>query len=170
MEIIVDNKRLTYIFHSDFELSAINDALTFLNNNDLPINFFINTPGGYTSFVHPLSKAIEDYEDIVLYPIEECSSSGFFLLLNTTAPICFLDKSMRSIVHFPRIDCLVDLNETPIYDRKELKLRSANDKFKDLLLKLPLDQRQIKKLLKGEDITLYYNDLLEIFKDRIIHE
>jgi len=170
MEIIVDNKRLTYIFHSDFELSAINDALTFLNNNDLPINFFINTPGGYTSFVHPLSKAIEDYEDIVLYPIEECSSSGFFLLMNTTAPICFLDKSMRSIVHFPRIDCLVDLNETPIYDRKELKLRSANDKFKDLLLKLPLDQRQIKKLLKGEDITLYYNDLLEIFKDRIIHE
>jgi len=170
MEIIVDNKRLTYIFHNDFELSAINDALTFLNNNDLPINFFINTPGGYTSFVHPLSKAIEDYEDIVLYPIEECSSSGFFLLMNTTAPICFLDKSMRSIVHFPRIDCLVDLNETPIYDRKELKLRSANDKFKDLLLKLPLDQRQIKKLLKGEDITLYYNDLLEIFKDRIIHE
>ncbi len=42
MEIIVDNKRLTYIFHSDFELSAINDALTFLNNNDLPINFFIS--------------------------------------------------------------------------------------------------------------------------------
>jgi hypothetical protein len=64
----------------------------------------------------------------------------------------------------------VDLNETPIYDRKELKLRSANDKFKDLLLKLPLEQKQLKKLLKGEDITLYYNDYLEIFKDRIIHE
>jgi hypothetical protein len=90
--------------------------------------------------------------------------------MNTTAPICFLDKSMRSIVHFPRIDCLVDLNETPIYDRKELKLRSVNNKFKDLLLKLPLEQKQLKKLLKGEDITLYYNDLLEIFKDRIIHE
>jgi len=170
MELIVDNKRLTYIFNNDFELSAINDAITFLNNSDLPINFFINTPGGYTSFVHPLTKAIEDYEDIVLYPIEECSSSGFFLLMNTTVPICLLDKAIRSIVHFPRIDCFVDLNETPIYDKKELKLRSANNKFKDLLLELPLDQKQLKKLLRGEDLVLYHDSLSEIFKDRLIHE
>ena len=77
---------------------------------------------------------------------------------------------MRSIVHFPRIDCFVDLNETPIYDKKELKIRSGNNKFKDLLLEVPLEQKQLKKLLKGEDVTLYYNDLLEIFKDRVIHE
>ena len=90
--------------------------------------------------------------------------------MNTTVPICFLDKSMRSIVHFPRIDCLVDLNETPIYDKKELKLRSVNNKFKDLLLKLPLDQKQLKKLLRGDDIILYHDSLSEIFKDRVIHE
>jgi hypothetical protein len=77
---------------------------------------------------------------------------------------------MRSIVHFPRIDCLVDLNETPIYDKKELKLRSANNKFKNLLLELPLEQKQLKKLLRGEDIVLYHDSLSEIFKDRLIHE
>jgi hypothetical protein len=35
---------------------------------------------------------------------------------------------------------------------------------------MPLEQKQLKKLLKGEDVILYYNDLLEIFKDRVIHE
>jgi hypothetical protein len=169
-EMFLEAKRLNYIFEGPFELSAINDAISFLNSSDLPVNFFINSPGGYVSYVYPMSKAIEEYGDIILYPIEDCSSSGFFLLLNTSVPICLLDKSIRSLIHFPRIDAILDMNKNHIYDKVDFKNKLEQKGFSELLRNLPLPDKQMKKLLKGEDVVLYYNDLLEIFKTRIIHE
>jgi hypothetical protein len=169
-EIILEPKKINYIYEGSFELSYVNDALTFLNGNDLPVNFFINTPGGYVSYVYPLTKAIEEYGDIVLYPIEECSSAGFFLLMNTTVPICLLDKSIRCLIHFPRIDSIMDMNKNHIYDKVDFKNKIDQRGFKDTLKELPITNKQMKNLLKGEDVILYYNDLLEIFKNRIIHE
>jgi hypothetical protein len=169
-EMVLEPKKINYIFEGGFDLQNINEALSFLNGNDLPVNLFINTPGGYVSYVHPFSKAIEEYGDIVLYPIEECSSAGFFLLLNTSVPICLLDRSIRCLIHFPRIDSILDMNKNHIYDKVDFKNKTEQKGFSELLKSLPLPNKQMKKLLKGEDIVLYYNDLLEIFKTRIIHE
>lgn len=173
MEIVEEfqiEKRITHIFEGPFELPVINEVLSVLNNNSEPINLFINTPGGYVSYVYPLVTAIEEYKDIIIYPIEECSSSGFFLLLKTTVPISLIDPSVRCLVHFPRIETILDLNKNHIYDKTDFNNKIKQKNFKDLLKTLPIPEKQMKKLLKGEDVILYYNDLLEIFKDRIIHE
>jgi len=173
MEIIEEpniERRVHHIFEGPFELPIINEVLSFLNNNSDPVNLFINTPGGYVSYIYPLLKAIEQYEDIILYPIEECSSSGFFLLLKTTVPICLMDESIRCLVHFPRIDTLLDTNKNHIYNKEDFNNKIKQRGFKEYLKDLPIPSKQMKKLMKGEDVILYYNDLLEIFKDRIIHE
>jgi hypothetical protein len=81
-----------------------------------------------------------------------------------------LDKSIRSLIHFPRIDAILDMNKNHIYDKVDFKNKLEQKGFSELLRNLPLPDKQMKKLLKGEDVVLYYNDLLEIFKTRIIHE
>lgn len=173
MEIIEEpnvERRVNYIFEGNFDLPTINDVLSFLNSNSEPVNLFINTPGGYISYIYPFEKAIEEYGDIVLHPIEECSSAGFLLLLRTTVPIYLIDKSIRCLVHFPRVETLLDMNKKHIYNKEDINNKFKQNVFKDYLKDLPIPTKQMKKLMKGEDITLYYNDLLEIFKDRLIHE
>jgi hypothetical protein len=90
--------------------------------------------------------------------------------MNTTVPICLLDKSIRCLIHFPRIDSIIDMNKNHIYDKVDFKNKIDQRGFKDTLKELPITNKQMKNLLKGEDVILYYNDLLEIFKNRIIHE
>jgi hypothetical protein len=173
MEIIEEpalERRVNHIFEGPFELPIVNEAISFLNNNSESVNLFINTPGGYTSYIHPLSRAIQEYGDIILFPIEECSSAGFFLLLKTTAPICLMDKTIRCLIHFPRIETLLDVNKNHIYNKIDFENNQKQTGFKDCLKDLPIPIKQMKKLMKGEDVILYYDDLLEIFKDRIIHE
>jgi hypothetical protein len=62
------------------------------------------------------------------------------------------------------------MNKNHIYDKVDFKNKLEQKGFSELLRNLPLPNKQMKKLLKGEDVVLYYNDLLEIFKTRIIHE
>jgi ATP-dependent protease ClpP protease subunit len=161
------DKRITYIFEGDFDLENSVNLINFLNTNTQPVNLFINSPGGYINYIYPLMTMIEDYEDIVIYPLEQCSSSAFFLLLNTTVPIIFLDKSIISVVHFPRIESLRDFNNNNIYPKDFFKKRRHLVDFNEQLKTLPLPTTQQNKLLKGEDVHLFYEDLVQIFKDRL---
>jgi|LauGreDrversion4_2_1035121.scaffolds.fasta_scaffold194708_4 hypothetical protein len=161
------DKRITYIFEGEFDLENSVNLINFLNTNTQPVNLFINSPGGYINYIYPLMTMIEDYEDIVIYPLEQCSSSAFFLLLNTTVPIIFLDKSIISVVHFPRIESWRDFNNNNIYPKDFFKKRRHLVDFNEQLKTLPLPTTQQNKLLKGEDVHLFYEDLVQIFKDRL---
>ena len=161
------DKRITYIFEGEFDLENSVNLINFLNTNTQPVNLFINSPGGYINYIYPLMTMIEDYEDIVIYPLEQCSSSAFFLLLNTTVPIIFLDKSIISVVHFPRIESWRDFNNNNIYPKDFFKKRRHLVDFNEQLKSLPLPTTQQNKLLKGEDVHLFYEDLVQIFKDRL---
>jgi hypothetical protein len=169
-EEVFNAPNLNYIFEGNFELEEINNAISFFNNNESPVNFFIDTPGGYVSYVYILSLVIEEYKDVILYPIQECSSSGFLLLLNTTVPIKLIDRTIRCSVHFPRIDTTFDLNKNHIYPKEDFKIKTKNNIFIEQLKNINISSKLKSKLLRGEDVILYYEDLLEIFKDRIIHE
>jgi hypothetical protein len=81
-----------------------------------------------------------------------------------------MDKTIRCLIHFPRIETLLDVNKNHIYNKIDFENNQKQTGFKDCLKNLPLPIKQMKKLMKGEDVILYYDDLLEIFKDRIIHE
>ena len=160
-------KRLIYLFEGDFDKDNTLDLVDFLNNNTRPIDLFISSPGGYTGYIHVLKRAIEEYDDIVIYPIVECYSSALILLLNTEVPISFLDKGIVSIAHFPRIDSITDANRNNIYDKSYFKSKRHLTDFYYLLKEMPLPTQQKKKLLKGEDVELTYSDLITIFKDRL---
>lgn len=163
----ISDRRITYIFEGEFDSENAVNLINFLNANTQPVNLFINSPGGYISYIYPLMTIIEDYEDIVIYPLEQCSSSAFFLLLNTTVPIKFIDKSIISVVHFPRIESWRDFNNNNIYPKDFFKKRRHLVDFNEQLKTLPLPTTQQNKLLKGEDIHLFYEDLITIFKDRL---
>lgn len=163
----ISDRRVTYIFEGEFDSENAVNLINFLNANTQPVNLFINSPGGYISYIYPLMTIIEDYEDIVIYPLEQCSSSAFFLLLNTTVPIKFIDKSIISVVHFPRIESWRDFNNNNIYPKYFFKKRRHLVEFNEQLKTLPLPTTQQNKLLKGEDIHLFYEDLITIFKDRL---
>lgn len=156
-----------YIFEAQIEFEPVNQLIEFLNNSEGPVNLFIETPGGFTSYINILKVAIEEYQNIILYPIQECSSAGFLLLLDTTVPIKLLDESIKVTVHFPRIESKTDINNITIYNKKDFKKRNKNNKFISLLKNLDIDSKRKKDLLQGKDIDLYYEDLLVIFKDRI---
>ena len=163
----ISDRKITYIFEGDFDSENSVSLINFLNSNTQPVNLFINSPGGYINYVYPLMTVIEDYEDIVIYPLEQCSSSAFFLLLNTTVPIKFIDKSIASVVHFPRVESWRDFNNNNIYPKDFFKKRRHLVEFNEQLKTLPLPTIQQNKLLKGEDVHLFYEDLIKIFKDRI---
>lgn len=163
----ISDRRITYIFEGEFDGENAVNLINFLNSNTQPINLFINSPGGFISYIYPLMTVIEDYEDIVIYPLEQCSSSAFFLLLNTTVPIKFLDKSIISVLHFPRIESWRDFNNNHIYPKDFFKKRRHLVDFNEQLKTLPLPTTQQNKLLKGEDVHLFYDDLINIFKNRI---
>lgn len=162
------DKNITYIFEGVFESENIVKAINFLDESSSGINFFINTPGGYVSYIYPLLSALEEHQNVILHPIEECSSAGFLLLLKTYLPIKLMDKSIRCLVHFPRIDSLIDLNKNHIYPKEEFSKKQQDNEFVTLLKNLPIDKKTKNKLIKGEDVILYYNDLLTIFNDRIV--
>jgi len=170
IEVIVKDRNVNYIFEAPFELEPVNEFISFLNHCDTTVNLFLETPGGFTSYINILKVAIEEYEDIILYPIQECSSAGFLFLLETTVPIKFIDESIRATVHFPRIESKTDINKKTIYDKKDFDKRNRNNKHIKLLKNLDIDSKRKKSLLKGDDIVLYYEDLVKIFKDRIIYE
>lgn len=163
----INYKPINYIFEAQIEFEPVNHLIEFLNNSEGPVNLFIETPGGFTSYINILKVAIEDYKDIIIYPIQECSSAGFLLLLDTTVPIKFLDESIKVTVHFPRIESKTDINNVTIYNKKDFEKRNKNNKFISMLKDLDIDSKRKKLLLKGNDIDLYYEDLLVIFKDRI---
>jgi len=163
----ISDRKITYIFEGDFDSENTVSLINFLNANTQPVNLFINSPGGYINYVYPLMTVIEDYEDIVIYPLEQCSSSAFFLLLNTTVPIKFLDKTIVSVLHFPRIESWRDFNNNNIYPKDFFKKRRHLVEFNEQLKTLPLPTIQQNKLLKGEDVQLFYEDLIRIFKDRL---
>jgi ATP-dependent protease ClpP protease subunit len=163
----ISDRKITYIFEGDFDSENTVNLINFLNANTQPVNLFINSPGGFINYVYPLMTVIEDYEDIVIYPLEQCSSSAFFLLLNTTVPIKFLDKTIVSVLHFPRIESWRDFNNNNIYPKDFFKKRRHLVEFNEQLKTLPLPTIQQNKLLKGEDVQLFYEDLIRIFKDRL---
>lgn len=163
----INYKPINYIFEAQIEFEPVNHLIDFLNSSEGPVNLFLETPGGFTSYIHILKVAIEEYNDIILYPIQECSSAGFLLLLDTTVPIKLLDKSIKVTVHFPRIESKTDINNVTIYNKKDFEKRNKNNKFISLLKNLDIDSKRKKDLLQGKDIDLYYEDLLVIFKDRI---
>jgi ATP-dependent protease ClpP protease subunit len=166
-ELDFSNKRITYLFEGEFDLENSMNLINFLNSNTQPVNLFLNSPGGYTNYIYPLMTIIEDYKDIIIYPIEQCSSSAFFLLLNTTIPIIFLDKSIISVVHFPRVESWRDFNNNNIYPKDFFKKKRHLVDFNKQLKALPLPTTQQTKLLKGEDVHLFYEELVTIFKDRL---
>lgn len=163
-----DEKRITYLFDGAIESEATKDFIYFLNQNTLPLNLFISTPGGDLYCLHAMIEAIKEYgNDIVIYPVQQCSSSGFLLLLNTKTYIEFVDKSVVSIVHFPRLDSVRDFNNNNIYPKDHFKKNRHKVIFNEQIKDLPLPKKIMTKLLKGEDVELFYEDLVEIFKDRL---
>lgn len=163
-----DEKRITYLFDGSFDSESTKDLIYFLNQNTQPLNLFISTPGGNLYCLHAVIEAIKGYgNDIVIYPVNHCSSCGFFLLLNTKTYIEFVDKSIVSIVHFPRIDSLMDFNKNNIYPKTLFNKKGHEVIFNEQLKELPLPKKTMNKLLKGEDVELFYEDLIEIFKDRL---
>ena len=138
IEVVIKNKNVNYIFEAPFELEPVNEFISFLNHCDSTVNLFLETPGGFTSYINILKVAIEEYEDIILYPIQECSSAGFLFLLETTVPIKFIDESIRATVHFPRIESKTDINNITIYDKKDFNTRNKNNKYISLLKNLKL--------------------------------
>jgi hypothetical protein len=167
-EFSIDQKILTYVFEGEFNSENTINLVNFLNTNSSPINLFIDSIGGTITYIYIIATAIKSYNnDITIYPLYNCSSSAFMLLLNVPNPLVFLDKGIVSIVHFPRIDTFRDLNNSNIYPKDYFKKKRHDVLFNEQIKTLPLTPRDKKKLLRGQDVELYYKDLIEMFKDRI---
>jgi hypothetical protein len=160
-------KPLTYLYEGEVNFENTVELLEFFNSSADHIDLYFTTEGGIISYLYPMINAIEGYKDITIHPIQYCSSAGFLLLLNTTCKLSFPDKSIISVVHYPRIDSLKDFNKNNIYNQQFFLNKRHEMEFNQQLEQLPLPTKTINALKKGKDVELYHDDLINIFKDRL---
>lgn len=162
-----EQRPLTYLYEGEINLENTVNFINFMNTCTEHVDLYFTTEGGVINYLYPMINAIEGYKDIVIHPINYCSSAGFLLLLNTTCKLSFPDKSILSIVHYPRIDSVRDFNKNNIYNEQFFLKKRHEMEFNKQLEELPLPTKTQNALKKGKDVELYHEDLINIFKDRL---
>ena len=162
-------QRNNYYFKGEINEESIEKFILSYPMVNEPLDFYISTPGGYISEYVILLHVLDKLEDVTIYPIGDCSSCGFYLLINSKHKVCFLDETLNCTVHFPRVGVELDYNQkiTSRFDEKNFKKKAKESKFFKQLIDLNIPTKKRKLLLSGKDIELEIDELKIILDGKL---
>jgi ATP-dependent protease ClpP protease subunit len=170
--------KLVYYMSEDFSKESSIKLLDFLNNcvimrdeegNYPAVDIYLNSPGGLISEYQLIKDALENTElDITLICNEEISSCAFLLfyftdnvnkklLENTYAIIHTVDQSFSD-----RGRRSGDDYHTKLPESLNMLNQIYADRLRDHKI---LNSTQLKRYLKGEDITLNFFELKKVINN-----
>ena len=153
-------KRTTLFFDAPISSETVNDLIYLFKNNKRPIDLFVSTPGGEMAAAKVLIHHINNnMDDINIYLTGTICSAGTFFLTDCTKPVFVTDDLLFLLFH------TVDMPQETMTRKedissKELKkqLDEDNKVLADKYIKLGLNDKEIKRFHKGEEVVIYRKD------------
>ena len=147
-----------YFFENDIDSETVQDLIDKIDDKE-KIKLYFTTHGGYT----PWAEFLRDYlnsrkDDIEIIFTNFVASCGTMLLVGFEGKVTFSDELDTLLFH--KIDRELYHQRKQTKDPKELRKmdKEYNKNLSEKFRKLGLNDKEIKKFNKGEDVVLYKKD------------
>lgn len=151
-------QRYVYHFENEIDSETVQELIDKLS--DYPsIDLFFTTVGGELASMSILLHFINNHPDIRIYLTGYIASAGTFLLFESNKEVILHEDLDWILFHLGDRSIEGSFRKTTLdYTILTKQLKDQNNKWVSKYKELGLNDKEIKRILEGDDVVLYRKD------------